>query len=233
MKKIIFFLLLSVGISSVSCYDDSGQFVEQMQTDELITMGLRACLKTAVDTAAAHLCVNNGFSSYSAAKYAIKLPSSAAAIRDTLTAHGEAWLIDSLLAKANRVAESLGTPMKTNFSATITGMTFSNPEQVLRGADDAATAALKLNYDAALKTAVAQNIASQFAVKGVSAAWSKVLTAYAKYNATPVSIDFQQHVTNQIFEAFYTEIKIEEANIRHIPAHRISDILKTTFAVLD
>ncbi|MBQ9435301.1 MAG: DUF4197 domain-containing protein [Bacteroidales bacterium] len=233
MKKFKYFLFALVAFCCVSCYDDSGEFVEQMQTNDDITLGLRACLKTALDTANSHLCVDNGFSAYDNGKYAIGLPTSAAAIRDTLAAHGESALIDTLLAKTNRAAESVGSVMKTNFSATITTMNFSNPSQVLKGADDAATTALQLNYSAALKSAVAQGIASQLIAKGAFTTWSQVLTAYAKYNSTPVSVDFQQHVINQIFDAFFAEMKVEEANIRHNPDHRISDILKTTFSVLD
>ncbi len=233
MKKFKYFLFALVAFCCVSCYDDSGEFVEQMQTNDDITLGLRACLKTALDTANSHLCVDNGFSAYDNGKYAITLPAAAAAIRDTLAAHGESALIDTLLSKTNRAAESVGTVMKTNFSATITTMTFSNPSQVLRGADDAATTALQLNYSAALKTAVAQGVASQLIAKGAFNTWTQVLTAYAKYNSTPVSIDFQQYVIDKIFDAFYAEMKVEEANIRHNPAHRISDILKTTFSVLD
>lgn len=233
MKKIKYFLFALIAFCCVSCYDESGEFVEQMQTNDEITLGLRACLKTAVDTANSHLCVENGFSAYDNAKYAIGLPSAATAIRDTLAAHGESALIDTLVFKINHAAESVGTAMKTNFSATITGMTFSNPSQVLKGADDAATTALQLNYDAALKAAVTPGIYSQLTAKGVLTTWSKVLTAYAKYNSSPVSIDLQQYVINQIFDAFYAEMKVEEANIRHNPDHRVSDILKKTFSVLD
>ena len=41
-------------------------------------------MKTALDTANSHLCVDNGFSAYDNGKYAITLPAAAAAIRDTL-----------------------------------------------------------------------------------------------------------------------------------------------------
>lgn len=233
MKKIKYFLFALVAICCVSCYDESGEFVEQMQTNDEITLGLRACLKTAVDTANSHLCVENGFSAYDDAKYAIGLPSAATAVRDTLAAHGESAVIDTLIYKINHAAESVGSTMKTNFSATITGMTFDNPSQVLKGADDAATNVLQLKYDAALKTAVTPGIYSQLVAKGVLSTWSNVLSAYAKYNSTPVSIDLQQYIINQIFEAFYAEMKVEEANIRHNPDHRVSNILKTTFSVLD
>lgn len=229
MKKITYLLFAFVAFCCVSCYDESGEFVEQMQTDENITLGLRACLKTAVDTANAHLCVDNGFSSYNNKAYAIIFPSTVSAIRDTLTAHGEQALIDTLLARTNRAAESIGDAMKTYFSATITAMKFDNPSKVLKGDKDAATKVLENNYDASLKTAITPSISTKLTTKGAKSAWLEVLNAYAKYNSAPVGFDYEQYVVNQIFTGFYSEMKIEEANIRTLPSHRVSKILKTIF----
>lgn len=229
MKKITYLLFAIVAFCCVSCYDESGEFVEQMKTDEEITLGLRACLKTSVDTANSHLCVDKGFSAYKNNAYTIGLPAAASAIRDTLAAHGKQALIDTLLVKTNLAAESVGDAMKTNFSATITAMKFDDPSKVLKGANDAATKVLQNNYDASLKSALTPAITSKLTTKGALSAWADVLAEYAKYNNKPVSIDFEQHVINQIFAGFYAEIKIEEANIRTIPSHRISKILKSTF----
>lgn len=60
MKKIIFTLFVLLAALTWSCKDTSGDYIEQMYTDAMLSKGATACMTVAKDTAIAHVCVPDG-----------------------------------------------------------------------------------------------------------------------------------------------------------------------------
>jgi hypothetical protein len=68
---------------------------------------------------------------------------------------------------------------------------------------------------------------------GATAAWNQVLATYYLYDTQPVSIDLTAHVTSKIVDGIFSEMYLEEYNIRHNANHRSSNLMKKVFALLD
>ena len=105
MKKLLFLLLGLVALTLVSCKDTSGDYVAKQLTYTQMENAFSDCLSVATDYAVERLCpadelsyaLGYGFYDYKSKNYRITLPTSARAIVDSLTAHGQAALIDSMV----------------------------------------------------------------------------------------------------------------------------------------
>jgi hypothetical protein len=233
MKKIKWFFFCLLAFVFTSCVDETDEYVRPVYLNSEISAALKECLTVSVDTAVTHLCDTNGFSQYDEGAYLIELPSSANDIVSTLTANGHEGMIDSLISKINIAAESCGENVITYYDLAITNFTFPDPNTILNGNDSAATDYLKSIKTVYLLGALNSSVKTKMDNSGATAAWNQVLTTYYTYQSQPVSIDLTAYMTKKIVDGIFSEMYLEEYNIRHNPDHRSSTLMKKVFALLD
>ncbi|MEG1555365.1 MAG: DUF4197 domain-containing protein [Bacteroidales bacterium] len=233
MRKIKLLVVVILTLTIASCEDESGEYARRIFKNSELNTAYKDCLKVSLDTAKAHLFVENGFYDYHDEAYRIELPTSAHFIVDTLNHHGQGDSITSLILKMNRAAEHCGDKVKIAFGASITNLNFSNYTALLNGPNNAITSYFKTNSYASLSEILNVTVQSELQSTGAIILWNQVLNSYYQYNPQAVSIDLTRSVTEQMLNGVFAEMEIEEIKIRTIPEYRVTKALDTVFAVLD
>lgn len=233
MKKIKWFFFGLLVFCFASCVDETNEYARPQYMNSEISAALKECLKVSVDSATTHLCDTNGFSQYNEGAYFIGLPSSANAIVETLTANGHEGMIDTLIIQINLAAESCGDNVITYYNLAIVNFTFPDPDAILYGNDSAATNYLKSVKTLYLVQSLNNSVKTKMDNSGATAAWNQVLATYYQYDPQPVSIDMTDYVTSKVVDGIFSEMYLEEYNVRHNAAHRSSNLMKKVFALLD
>ena len=225
MKKCIYLLMLSIAVVSFSCRDDSGDFEEQIFTNEQITFALKECITITSDTTLNVLCIvdtlneNQGYYYYKSETYRIKLPTVAKQVIDTLTAHGFGETIDSLTFNINKAAEQCGNRIKADFVEPMKkSILFSNPNQTLHGGNTAITdyvlATKQTEFVHLLKTSI---LIGQFNELKVTVLWNMLQDEYFKITETHPSIDILDSSAQQMVDGFFKEMALWEEKVRKNP----------------
>ena len=226
MKKIIFSLLVLMAALAWSCKDTSGDYIEQMYTDAMLSKGVKACMTVSKDTAAAHLCVAEGMNAH-----AISFPNSGQyrAVRDTLAALGQSELLDTLYSRITRSCELMGDNTTTIFNTAIEAVVFDNPSDLVYGPQDTITHYLKLYKGAEIQSSVSSALSTHFGTTGAISTWNEIIALYNANSTTTLTIDLNGFVAARFLEAFYTEMAAEELLIRTDASHRVTENLKKIF----
>lgn len=226
MKKLYFFVLVSLSMIMVSCKDDSGDFIEQYYTNAELTSALRACLTTSKDTALNILCVADGFNANE--NYRIVLPDNAEfrALIETLAAQNKSELADTLVNQLNRACEQSGNTVSALFNSTISSLTFPDPSSlVYSSSTDAATSFFKTNCGTSLQNSTASTLTEQMQSTGASATWADIQSAYYSSTSTFFNYDIASYTATGFLNAIYTEMAKEEKRIRTDTTHASSSSL--------
>jgi hypothetical protein len=242
MKKRIYLILLSIIVIFFSCKDDSGQFEEQLFTNDQINIALKDCLKLTSDTTLNTLCIADtvnkklGYSYYESELYKIDFPTAAKPIIDTLTAYGFGGALDTLIININRAAEKCGNKIKSNFlEPLIKKITFPNPYQILHGENSAITDYVKKNnqseFMALLKTSI---LLEQFNTLKITSTWNTLQEEYYNITGNYSSIDILDFSTQQMVDGFFKLMGVWEEAVRNDPKLRgkEADWLYRVFATL-
>lgn len=227
MKKITQLFLFLFPILFFSCEDKSGDYIDRLYTDVEMTNAIKSCLTVSKDTAINRLCIPNGFTN--SELHRITLPTALQPVKDTLTAHGKEYLIDTLLDKINKCCETIGNDLAAAFTTNINSISIADPEALISGSDHAITDYYQTNYRNSLVTAVSVKFNAQLNTIGAMNCLNEIMIEYNNYTTNTVSADLPTHVMNSCLTAIYNEMANEEALIRSDKQHRVTDILIKVF----
>ncbi|MCL2167985.1 MAG: DUF4197 domain-containing protein [Lentimicrobiaceae bacterium] len=225
MKKRIYLLLLSVIVIFFSCRDESGDFVEQLFTDQQITNALRDCIEIASDSTLNTLCIVDtlkeeyGYSYYDSKNYRITLPAGAQQVVDTLSEYGFGETIDTLIMNMNRAAELCGNKIKSQFLDPIRkNITFPKPNATLHGGNNAITDYVKETkqneFISLLTTSV---LFEQFNTLEITTTWDSLQVAYYKITDHYFYKDILTSTAQQMTDGFFMKMASVEEAVRKNP----------------
>ncbi len=238
MKKLLFLLLGLVALTMVSCKDTSGNYVANLLTYTQMENAFSDCLSLATETAVEYLCPEDeldyalgyGFYNYENHNYRITLPASVRAIVDSLTAHGQAALIDSMVLHINRAAEASGNAIGNAFSTARGNLSYTNHQALVSTSNTSAlTNYFKTQCGNQIKQSLLTPIQMKLNEKGVTADWNQILSVYYTYNPQPVSIDLNGHVTEKIVDGIFAEMAKAEKLIRTDATWQLTESLELVF----
>jgi hypothetical protein len=238
MKKLLFLLLGLVALTMVSCKDTSGNYVANLLTYTQMENAFSDCLSLATETAVEYLCPEDeldyalgyGFYNYENHNYRITLPASVRAIVDSLTAHGQAALIDSMVLHINRAAEASGNAIGNAFSTARGNLSYTNHQALVSTSNTSAlTNYFKTQCGNQIKQSLLTPVQMKLNEKGVTADWNQILSVYYTYNPQPVSIDLNGHVTEKIVDGIFAEMAKAEKLIRTDATWQLTESLELVF----
>ena len=218
MKQRIYLILLSIAVIFFSCRDNSGDFEEQIFTNDQINLALRDCIKVTSDTTIQVLCMVDtpyGYYYYDAESYRIEPPAAAKPIIDTLTAHDFTDVIDSLIFNINKGAEQCGNAITQFWEPIVKDFIFPNPKQTLHGGNTAIT-----DYVKATQQTDLINLMKNYTLKEkltdleVFTTWNMLLEEYYKITGVFLNIDLLDSSAQQMVDGFFKEMALWEEKVR-------------------
>jgi hypothetical protein len=195
--------------------------------DEIIA-GLKEALTVGTEKGTAMLSKENGFFGNELLK--IVFPPEAQKVEKTLRSVGFGKQVDDAILTMNRGAEEACKEAAPIFVNAIKKMTVQDAVGILKGADTAATGYLRSNTTAALTTAFKPIIDGALEKVGATKYWSTMVTTYNKFSMQKINPDLSTYVTERALQGVFTQIAVEEKNIRKDPVARTSELLKKVFA---
>jgi len=195
--------------------------------DEIIA-GLKEALTVGTEKGTAMLSKENGLFGNELLK--IVLPPEAQKIEKTLRSVGFGKQVDDAILTMNRGAEEACKEAAPIFVNAIKKMTVQDAVGILMGADTAATGYLRNNTTASLTTAFKPIIDGALEKVGATKYWSTMVTTYNKFSLQKINPDLSTYVTERALQGVFTQIAVEEKNIRKDPVARTSELLKKVFA---
>jgi hypothetical protein len=195
--------------------------------DEIIA-GLKEALTVGTEKGTAMLSKENGFFGNELLK--IVLPPEAQKVEKTLRSVGFGKQVDDAILTMNRGAEEACKEAAPIFVNAIKKMTVQDALGILKGADTAATGYLRSTTTAALTTAFKPIIDGALEKVGATKYWSTMVTTYNKFSMQKINPDLSTYVTERALQGVFTQIAVEEKNIRKDPVARTSELLKKVFA---
>jgi APA family basic amino acid/polyamine antiporter len=201
------------------------QLNAQNSTD--IANGLKEALTKGAVNSTNLLSKPDGFFANAAIK--ILLPPEAKKIENTLRNLGMGKQVDDAILSMNRAAEDAcknATPIFTN---AIKQMTVTDAMGILKGSDTAATAYLQQKTSTELTASFRPVIEKSLESTDATKQWNSLVSTYNKFSLKKINPDLAGYVTEKSLSGIFTQIAIEEQNIRKNPVARTSDLLKKVF----
>jgi hypothetical protein len=232
MKKRIYLLLLSVSIIFFSCKDNSGEFVEQLFTDNEISIALSQCIDSAAFYTCNALCVTDtlgedlGYYYFDSKSYRLELPAAAKIVVDTLIKYGSEAHIDSLKIQTdslvflmNYAAEQCGNALTGQFWKPLSSsIVFSKPNAILHGDNNAITGFVKQTKQTEfISILVTSILLKQFNALNINNKWNELQKKYTEITGVYSSIDILTPTAQQMVTGFLKKMAIEEEMIRKNP----------------
>ena len=226
MKKLtVTIIAIFAALTFFSCKDESGTYVEQLYTNAQKENAIRACMDACADTAVKHLCVPDGFYSYANETYRIDYAPLESSLFDTLTNHGYGNLIDSLILRTNRLAESCGSQVGTALHTAVDSIPITDHDALVKGEYDAITRYFELYEYRYLKGAFKSPVSVRMSIFRVSDVWNEMVQRYMQYTPVPLNFDIQDYIVEEMLESILSEMAEEEFLVRTDSTHR-TDAMK-------
>jgi hypothetical protein len=200
-------------------------------SNEDIVAGLKEALITGSQKGSSALSQADGFFANAALK--ILLPPEAQKVESTLRSVGLGKQVDDAILSMNRAAEDACKSAAPIFGNAIKQMSFQDALGILKGSDTAATGYLRGKTTAELTTAFRPVIEQSLHKADATKYWNTLISSYNKINIfgrQKINPDLSAYVTEKALSGIFTQVAIEEKNIRKDPLARTSDILKKVFA---
>ncbi len=204
-----------------------GGKVNQVGSDD-IANGLKEALVIGAEKGSTLLSKPDGFFANAALK--ILLPPEATKIETTLRNLGMGKLVDDAVLSMNRAAEDACKSAAPIFTGAIKEMTVTDALGILKGSDTSATAYLQQKTTAKLTDAFRPVIESSLQKTDATKYWNTLVTTYNKFSFKKINPDLAAYVTEKSMSGIYSQIAIEEKEIRKNPVARTTDLLKKVFA---
>ncbi|MBO7647231.1 MAG: DUF4197 family protein [Bacteroidales bacterium] len=218
--KILSAFVLALVLFS-ACEDDTNTYVNQLYTNSQKIQAITTCLNSSVDSAVAHLCTYNGFYNYKDAAYRIDFANLQSSIFDTLANHNYGFMTDSLILRANRLAESCAANVSSAYKDAVSDLDIENPDKLFYGESGTITDYFKfMKYDY-IKNALQSPVSIRMELFNVSALWNDILNIYRQYNPAPVTVDIQNQIVTGLMDGIFEEMRLEEELIRTDSTHRV------------
>ena len=194
--------------------------------------GLKEALKNGAGIGSDFLSKKDGF--LKNLTYKILFPPEAQKIEQKLRSVGLGAECDRVIETINRGAEMAVAEAKPIFVTAITSMSISDAIGIVTGGNGAGTSYLKRTTSNQLRSKFSPII--QTALDKVSATkyWTDIVTTYNKIPLVEkINPDLNAFVTGKAMDALFSQIEIEENNIRQDPLKRTSELLKKVFNYAD
>jgi hypothetical protein len=236
MKKTVVMALLVLtafaGMTSASLLDtilkDTGSSQKKGGDQGTTVAGLKEALSIGTQNAVTEVSKVNGYFDNKAIK--ILMPKKLDTVANVLKKVGYSKEVGDFELSMNRAAEKAAPRAKSIFVDAIKEMTIEDARKVLAGGDTAATDYFKEKTHDKLYTAFEPTIASSLDEVGATRSYKTMMT---KYESVPFvskqSLDLDRYVTEKALEGLYYMVGQEEKKIRHDPAARVTDLLRTVF----
>ncbi len=194
-----------------------------------IANGLKEALTIGAEKGCSSLSAPDGFLKNAALK--ILMPPEAQKLENTIRSLGLNQLADDFIVSVNRAAEDACNTAAPIFLKAIKEMTITDGIQILRGADTAATYYLKSKTQNELSASFSPIIKQSLEKVGATKYWDKMITTYNKIPLVNKKINpnLTAYVTEKAMFGIYTEIAMQEKEIRANPLARTTALLKLVF----
>lgn len=207
-----------------------------------IVSGLKEALSLGAEQGAKALSQQDAF--YKSA-YKILLPPEADTIITNIAKiPGGQGMVDDVVLRINRAAESAAASAAPIFVDAITSMSVQDGMDILTGADDSATQYLRKSTSSKLMDAYRPTVASALnepVLAGISAqsSWNQLAGNYNKVATSAlgklagmqaVQADLSEYVLDKSVDSMFQQIAGEEKEIRDNPLGYSSDIIKKVFS---
>ena len=215
-------------------------------TEEEVINGLKEALSTGARNSAERLSAENGY--YGDAAIKILLPDEAKTIIDNISKiPGGDKLVEDVILRINRAAEDAAKEVAPIFVNSITQMTIRDAFNILRGADNAATAYLrtttwdqlyslyKPKIQSSTEKKIIGNISTKDSWNSLTGRWNSLANSVAGKLAgfKPVNTDLDDFLTTKALNGMFSKVEIEELKIRKEVSARVTPLLKRVFGSLD
>ncbi|MCU0456136.1 MAG: DUF4197 domain-containing protein [Bacteroidales bacterium] len=215
-------------------------------TEAEVAGGLREALITGAKNSAQRLAAENGY--YGDALVKILLPDEAKVIVDNISRiPGGDKLVEDVVLRINRAAEDAAKEVAPIFVSSITQMTISDAFNILTGADNAATAYLRITtYDqlyqlyrpkiqASTEKKIVGNISTKDSWNTLTSKWNSVANTLAGKLAglKPVNTELDDFLTTKALSGMFLKVEGEELKIRKEVSARVTPLLQKVFGSLD
>jgi hypothetical protein len=233
-------LLLLTSISNAQTVKDLLKKATKVLTDttkkqslslnqEDIANGLKEALTIGAEKGCSKLSQTDAFLKNAALK--ILMPPEAQKVEKTLRGLGFNQLADDFIISMNRAAEDACKTAAPIFVKAIKEMSITDGIQILKGSDSSATTYLRTKTQDSLTAKFKPIIKNSLNKVDATKYWEKIVTTY---NAIPlvnkkVNPDLAAYVTEKSMLGIYTEIALQEKDIRANPVARTTDLLKRVF----
>lgn len=194
-----------------------------------IANALKDMLTMGATQAIAELSVQDGF--LKNPEVTIPLPTGLMEIDRQLRLVGKERYADEFVVAMNRAAEAAVAEAGPIFAEAVRDVTFPDPEQILKGPDDAATQYFRRASQARLEQSLLPVVEQAADRTGAVAAYTNLMQRAAflgKFMPEP-EVNVGQYVTDKMLAGVFKVIAEEERRIRNDPAARTSDALKKVF----
>ena len=193
-----------------------------------IASGLKEALAIGAEKGAATLSKENGFFGNPLMK--IILPAEAQKVEKVLRGAGLGKMVDDAIITMNRGAEEACKEAAPIFINAIKEMDLNDAIGILRGADTAATGFLRNKTTQPLTEAFRPVINASLEKTGATKYWASMISAYNRVSFQKINPDLSGYVTEKALQGIFTQIAMEEKNIRKDPMARTTDLLKKVFS---
>lgn len=207
-----------------SCKDETGEFVEQLYTNNQKELAIKACLKVSADTASAHLFVPNGFYAYNDSTYQIDFVPLQNTLFAVLRENGYGNMVDSLILYVNRLAESCGGQVTPSLKAAVDSMKILDYDALIDGGGDSFTRYYEMYEYKYLKSAIQTPVSVRMELYNVNGTWALMMNKYIQFTSTPLNFDLQNYIVETMLSGILEEMSLEEFNIRTDVGHRTEDM---------
>jgi hypothetical protein len=197
-------------------------------TEGDVVSGLKDALRVGSETVVSQLGSTDGFNADPVVH--IPLPENLKKVKSALSAVGMGALMDDLELKLNRAAEEATPPARELFMNAIDEMTVDDAMGIYKGPDDAATRYFQGKMSEPLAKAMQPIVERALNQVGALQAYDAVMGKYATLPFVPdVKANLNQHVVDGGMNGIFHYLAEQEAEIRHNPVKRTTEILQKVF----
>jgi hypothetical protein len=191
--------------------------------------GLKEALAKGTEKAIANLSKTDGFLKNVDVK--IPLPESLTEIERGLRVVGQQKYADEFVATMNHAAESAVTEVGPIFGDAIRQMTVADAQQILSGAEDAATTYFRKVGEERIREKIFPLVKAATAKTGVTAAYKNFIgkAGFVTALSNKKDLDVDAYVCQKATDGLFKMIAAEEKEIRKNPMARTTDLLKKVF----
>jgi hypothetical protein len=160
----------------------------------------------------------------------ILLPEKFQSVEKGLRFAGYGAQVDEVVLSMNRAAEAAAPEAKRIFWDAITGMTFDDAQQILKGHDTAATDFFKDRSSSSLYDAFRPVVDNTLNTVGTVEKYNAMTDRVRQLPFVKSQfLDLNDYVTNKSLHGLFLILAEEEKRIRENPAARVTDLLKDVF----